>query len=375
MVGGVEEHLTVGRVAGLAGVSVRTLHHYDEIGLVRPSGRSAAGYRTYSAGDVERLREVLAYRRLGFGLREIADLVDDPATDAVAHLHRLRGLLVEQRDRAAAMVTAIDGELEARAMGFRTTPEEQLRMVGAQLFETIGSAYPATRRTEPRIAAQVWDALGDARTVLNVGAGTGSYEPPDRDVTAVEPSAVMRAQRPAGAAPCVAAAAENLPFADGAFDAAMAFSTVHHWQDPIAGLREMRRVARRLVVFTHDASDTGWRHRFWLTRDYLPEVAGLVADRPSVDQLAHAIGARMEPVLIPWDCADGFLEAYWRRPEAYLEEQVRRAVSVWTRVGPAAERRAVRGLRDDLSSGRWAERNRDLVALDSAELGLRLLVT
>jgi DNA-binding transcriptional MerR regulator len=373
MVGGVDEHLTVGRVAELAGVSVRTLHHYDEIGLVRPSARTAAGYRTYSPGDVERLREVLAYRRLGFGLREIADLVDDPATDAVAHLHRLRGLLREQRDRAAAMVTAIDRELEARAMGIRTTPEEQLRMVGARLYETIGSAYPATRRTEPRIAAQVWDALGDARTVLNVGAGTGSYEPPDRDVTAVEPSAVMRAQRPADAAPCVAAAAENLPFADGTFDAAMAFSTVHHWHDPIAGLREMRRVARRVVVFTHDASDTGWRHRFWLTRDYLPEAAGLVADRPSVDQLAHAIGARMEPVLIPWDCADGFLEAYWRRPEAYLEEEVRRAVSVWTRVGPEAERRAVRSLRDDLSSGRWAERNRDLVALDSAELGLRLL--
>ncbi|MYR41410.1 MerR family transcriptional regulator [Streptomyces sp. SID5910] len=369
-----KDHLTVGRVAELAGVSVRTLHHYDEVGLVRPSARTAAGYRTYSAADVERLREVLAYRRLGFGLREIADLVDDPAADAVARLHRLRGLLTDQRDRAAALVTALDRELEARAMGIRTTPEEQLRMFGAQLYETIGSAYPATRRTEPRIAARVWEALGDARTVLNVGAGTGSYEPPDRDVTAVEPSAVMRAQRPAGAAPCVAASAESLPFEDGSFDAAMAFSTVHHWHDPIAGLREMRRVARRVVVFTHDAGDTGWRHRFWLTRDYLPEVAGLVADRPSVDRLARAVGARLEPVLIPWDCADGFLEAYWRRPEAYLEEHVRRAVSVWTRVGPEAEQRAVRALRDDLSSGRWAERNRDLLALDSAELGLRLLV-
>jgi DNA-binding transcriptional MerR regulator len=374
----VEEHLTVGRVAGLAGVSVRTLHHYDEIGLVRPSARTGAGYRAYSAGDVERLREVLAYRRLGFGLREIAELVDDRPDDrpgdAVAHLRRLRGLLLEQRDRAAAMAMAVDRELEARAMGIRTTPEEQLRVFGARLYDVIGSAYPATRRTEPRIAARVWDALGDARTVLNVGAGTGSYEPADRDVTAVEPSAVMRAQRPAGAAPCVAAAAESLPFEDQSFDAAMAFSTVHHWQDPIAGLREMRRVARRVVVFTHDGSDTGWRQRFWLTRDYLPEVAGLVAGRPSVDQLAQAIGARMEPVLIPWDCADGFFEAYWRKPEAYLDEQVRRAVSVWTRVGPEAERRAVNDLRDDLSSGRWAERNRDLVALDAAELGLRLLV-
>lgn len=364
----------MGRVAGLAGVSVRTLHHYDEIGLVRPSARTAGGYRVYSARDVERLREVLAYRRLGFGLREIADLVDDPATDAVAHLHRLRGLLLEQRDRAAATVTAIDRELGARAMGIRTTPEEQLNVFGAQLYDAIGSAYPATRRTEPRIAARVWDALGDARTVLNVGAGTGSYEPPDREVTAVEPSAVMRALRPAGAAPCVAAAAENLPFADRSFDAAMAFSTVHHWRDPIAGLREMRRVARRVVVFTYDAGDADRRQRFWLTRDYLPAFADLLVDWPSLADLTGAIGGRAGPVLIPWDCADGFFEAYWRRPEAYLDEAVRRAVSVWTRVGPEAERRAVDRLRADVDSGRWAERNRDLVALDAAELGLRLLV-
>src|SRR5215468_9557911 len=137
-----------------------------------------------------------------------------------------------------------------------------------RLYDRIGSAYSATRRTEPRIAAQVWAALGDARTVLNVGAGTGSYEPSDRDVTAVEPSAVMRAQRPAGAAPCVAAVAESLPFEDQSFDAAMAVATIDHWQDPIAGLREMRRVARRVVAFTYDASAHGF---FWLNRDYLPE--------------------------------------------------------------------------------------------------------
>jgi SAM-dependent methyltransferase len=231
-----------------------------------------------------------------------------------------------------------------------------------------------TRRTEPRIAARVWAALGDARTVLNVGAGTGSYEPTDRDVVAVEPSALMRAQRPAGAAPCVAATAESLPFADRSFDAAMAFATIHHWPDPVAGLRELRRVARRVVVFTHDTSDAGWLGRFWLTRDYLPEVADLVAGRPSVTELAGAIGARLEPVPIPWDCADGFFEAYWRQPQAYLDENVRRGISVWGRVGPDAERRAVRSLRDDLASGRWAERNRDLLDLDAAELGLRLLI-
>jgi len=171
------------------------------------------------------------------------------------------------------------------------------------------------------------------------------------------------------------AIAESLPFADQSFDAAMAFSTVHHWQDPIAGLREMRRVARRVVVFTHDSTDAGWLHRFWLTRDYLPEVSDLIADRPSLTELARAIGARVEPVLIPWDCVDGFFEAYWRRPEAYLDDHVRRGVSVWAKVGPHAEQRAVRSLRDDLVSGWWAERNRDLVALDAAELGLRLLVT
>ena len=247
-------------------------------------------------------------------------------------------------------------------------------MSSEQLYDTIGATYTVTRRTEPRIATRVWAALGDAQTVLNVGAGSGSYEPPGRDVTAVEPSALMRAQRPADAAPCVAAVAESLPFEDQSFDAAMAFSTVHHWQDPIAGLREMRRVARRVVVFTFDGTDAGWRRRFWLTRDYLPEVSALLLGRPSLSEQAQAIGAHVEPVLIPWDCADGFFEAYWRRPEAYLDDQVRRGVSVWTKVGPDAERRAVHTLRDDLVSGRWAERNGDLVDLDAAELGLRLLV-
>jgi hypothetical protein len=244
-------------------------------------------------------------------------------------------------------------------------------MSRAQLYDAIGATYAVTRATEPRIASQVWAALGDARTVLNIGAGTGSYEPCGRDVTAVEPSAVMRAQRPAGAAPCVAAFAESLPFADQSFDAAMAFATIDHWQDPFAGLREMRRVARRVVVFTKDFSALDL---FWLDRDYLPERADLLIGRPSLTELARSIRARVEPVLIPWDCADGFYEAYWRRPEAYLDESVRRGMSIWARVGPVAEQRAVRSLRDDLASGRWTERNRDLIDLDAAELGVRLLI-
>jgi hypothetical protein len=129
-----------------------------------------------------------------------------------------------------------------------------------------------------------------------------------------------------------------------------------------------------VVVFTHDTSDTGWRRRFWLTRDYLPEVADLLVGRPSLAEQARAIGARVEPVLIPWDCADGFFEAYWRRPEAYLDDHVRCGISVWARVGPDAEQRAVHSLHDDLTSGRWAERNSDIVDLDAAELGLRLLI-
>jgi SAM-dependent methyltransferase len=248
-----------------------------------------------------------------------------------------------------------------------------MQMAKDMLYDTIGATYTVTRRTEPRIAARLWAALGDARTVLNVGAGTGSYEPPDRSVVAVEPSMLMRSQRLPDAAPCVAASAEHLPFDDQSFDVAMAFSTMHHWRDPLAGLREMQRVARRMVVFAFDTSDTA---QFWLTRDYLPEFAALPGCRvlASLSELADAIGARMEPVPIPWDCADGFFEAYWRRPEAYLDENVRRGMSIWAAVGQDTEERAVHNLRDDLVSGRWAERNRGLVELDAAELGARLLV-
>jgi SAM-dependent methyltransferase len=241
-----------------------------------------------------------------------------------------------------------------------------------QLYDTIGRTYRRTRRTDTRIAAQIWAALGDARTVVNVGAGSGSYEPPDRQVIAVEPSPVMRSQRPLGAAPCVAATAESLPFHDQALDAAMAVATVHHWRDPIAGLREMRRVGRRLVVFTFDYQALS---QFWLTRDYLPELADLLAGHPSLADQAQAIGARIEPVLIPWDCADGFPEAYWRRPEAYLNPDVRRGMSIWARLGSEVEKRAVRSIRDDLSSGRWAASNRELIDLDAADLGLRLLIS
>jgi SAM-dependent methyltransferase len=239
-------------------------------------------------------------------------------------------------------------------------------------YDRIGFGYTRARRTEPRIAARILAALGDAHTVLNVGAGTGSYEPPDRDVLAVEPSRVMRSQRPPGAAPCIDARAEALPFPDQSFDAALAVLSDHHWPDPIAGLREMRRVARRVVVLQWDDAES---ERFWLVRDYLlPEYHTLTAGGPTLRERAAAIDARMEPVPIPCDVIDGFFHAYWRRPAAYLREPVRRGCSVWARVGERAERRAVAALAEDLDSGAWAERNVELLDLESIDLGARLLV-
>ena len=238
------------------------------------------------------------------------------------------------------------------------------------LYDRIGRSYVATRAEDPRIAAAIHDALGDARTVLNVGAGSGSYEPRDREVTAVEPSAVMRAQRPADAAPCIDARAEALPFADGEFDAAMAVLSDHHWEDRLGGLRELRRVARRAVVFQWDplAGDS-----FWLTRDYLPSFPG--PDAISLAETETALGAtRSIPVPIPHDCRDGFLMAYWRRPGAYLEPEVRANISVFALL-PAEEVSAmVRALRADLSSGAWQRRNGALLDLDSYDFGYRLLV-
>ncbi len=238
-------------------------------------------------------------------------------------------------------------------------------------YEQIGAGYTHARRTEPRIAERIWSALGEAQSVLNVGAGTGSYEPPDRDVLAVEPSRVMRAQRPSGAAQCIDAPAEALPFPDQSFDAALAVLSDHHWSDPIAGLQEMRRVARRVVVFQWDDAEI---ERFWLVRDHLPAYHTLIAGGPTLGERAAAIDARMEPVPIPFDVIDGFFHAYWRRPAAYLREPVRRGCSVWARVGKQAERRAVTSLAEDLDSGAWAGRNAELLDLGSIDLGARLLI-
>ena len=241
-------------------------------------------------------------------------------------------------------------------------------------YDRIGMAYGRHRHGDPRIMRQIARALGDVGSVVDVGAGTGVYSPVGPSVIAVEPSGVMIAQRPDEAAPVVRALAGALPFPAGAFDAALATFTVHHWSDPTAGLREMRRVAACQVVLTFD-QDEEWLDEFWLTRDYLPEFAQLTQGVPTLAERAAAIGARLEVVPVPWDCADGFFHAYWRRPHAYLRPEVRRATSVWARAGPATEWRAIRELRNDLRTGRWARRNAGITRLDEMDLGARLLIT
>jgi len=241
-------------------------------------------------------------------------------------------------------------------------------------YEAHGRTYAQHRRGDPRIAARIHAALGDARTVVNVGAGTGSYEPADRWVLAVEPSRAMRAQRPPGAAPALAARAEALPLDDGAVDAAMACVTVHHWEPPEAGLRELRRVARGpVVVFTFDLDAMpAWQ------QELLGDV--LAVDRPrfpSVAQIAAALGGRtrVERIPTPADCADGFVEAFWRRPEALLDPAVRGAQSVWPLAGPAVEEATVARLAEALRSGAWDARHGHLRGLDALDGSLRLVVS
>ncbi|MBP2703143.1 class I SAM-dependent methyltransferase [Microbispora sp. RL4-1S] len=240
-------------------------------------------------------------------------------------------------------------------------------------YETIGTTYTATRVADPRIAARIEAALGDAGSVVNVGAGTGSYEPPST-LVAIDPSTVMIRQRPPGAAPALRARAERIPLADGVADAAMAILTVHHWSDVEAGIAELRRIARRrVVVLTWDPRVT---RRFWLLTDYLPEVAALDEDRtPSVELLAELLGgARAEVVPVPHDCTDGFGAAHWRRPEAYLDPLVQAGMSVLAQLDEEVRRRALGRLADDLTSGRWRERHASLLRLDEFDAGYRLLV-
>jgi SAM-dependent methyltransferase len=241
-------------------------------------------------------------------------------------------------------------------------------------YDTHGRCYARHRQADPRIAARIHDALGNARTVLNVGAGTGSYEPQDRWVLAVEPSATMRAQRQPGAAPVINARAEALPLDDDAVDAAMACVTIHHWEPPAAGLAELRRVARdTVVVFTFELEALpAWQLEFL--------AALLVAEGPrfpDAEQVAAMLGGRtrVERIPTPADCIDGFFEAFWNRPEALLDPEVRSSQSGWIHLAPGVEDQVVRRLRAALESGEWDAKHGHLRARESHDGALRLVIS
>ncbi len=220
-------------------------------------------------------------------------------------------------------------------------------------YGQIGDGYSVFRRPDPLIAKQILDALGDATTILNVGAGTGSYEPVNRQVTALEPSESMRAQRPSGLAPAIDGVAEDLPFEDASFDASMATVTVHQWSDLEKGLSEMRRVTRGNIVLL--VCDPELMSDYWLS-DYIPEVREIEASRfPSIERIRVALGGEVQvlPVPVPLDCSDGFNEAYYGRPEMFLNEKARLACSSWSLVPKAAVERFVDNLSADLASGNW----------------------
>jgi SAM-dependent methyltransferase len=250
--------------------------------------------------------------------------------------------------------------------------------VAGPLYDRIGTTYTSTRRPDPRIERAIHEALGDAQSVINVGAGAGGYEPSDREVVAVEPSPVMIAQRPAGAAPVVQAHAEQLPFEEDSFDAAMAVLSDHHWEDRTRGLEELKRVARkRVVLFSANPGDAG---RLWLTVEYLPGFLELIPPRyrrPGhwETELSGILGsARFIDVPIPHDCVDGFYGAFWRRPRAYLDPRVRAGISVFSQLDQGHVERGIAALAADLESGTWERRHRDLLGLELLRLDYYVVI-
>jgi SAM-dependent methyltransferase len=242
------------------------------------------------------------------------------------------------------------------------------------VYDRLGTGYAGQRRPDPRWQRAIDEALGSAVTVVNVGAGTGSYEPVDRYVLAVEPSTTMIQQRPRGAAPALQAAAERLPIADQQFDVAMALVTIHHWTDWPGGLREMQRVARRVVLLHFDPILHG---EFWLVRDYLPELSAVWEGVPRPGEVAALLGPRTEvrELPVPADCVDGFLPAYWRRPQAYLQAQVRQSMSGLQLLAPDVLSRGITALAADLQDGTWDKRNAALLQKQTLDVGWRLLFT
>jgi SAM-dependent methyltransferase len=243
-------------------------------------------------------------------------------------------------------------------------------VTGRGVYEELGDRYALARRTDPRIAEIIWGALADARTVLNVGAGTGSYEPTDRSVVALEPSPTMRSRRPPGAGRCYAGVAEALPFGDSSFDAVMSVCSDWFWPDRRKGFAEMRRVARRRVLVL--TLDLAVAEGFWLSQDYLPDAHDLWG--PFAATLADMGRCEILDVPVPADCRDGFFHAFWRRPDAYLDEGVRESMAVFRRLDPIQTQTGLERLADDLATRRWHARHGHLLHQDALDLGYRLLV-
>ncbi|MDD9916834.1 MAG: class I SAM-dependent methyltransferase [Rhodospirillaceae bacterium] len=241
----------------------------------------------------------------------------------------------------------------------------------AAIYDTIGVNYADLRKPDPRIETLINGALGEAKTVLNVGAGTGPYEPGDRQVTAIDSSSEMIRQRRNSGARVVQSVAEALPFGDACFDAAMAVLTVHHWSDKAKGFRELRRVTRgTITILTFDPSC----QYYWLA-EYLPEIVTLDDGKmPLMTAYEEGLGpVEITPVPVPHDCTDGFLAAYWRRPAAYLDPRIRAAISSFWYIEDVDEK--LQKLANDLESGAWARRNADLLDRESVDVGYRLVTT
>jgi SAM-dependent methyltransferase len=245
--------------------------------------------------------------------------------------------------------------------------------MSAPAYDRIGLSYSEVRRADPRLQAAIWRALGNAKSVLNIGAGAGSYEPSDREVIAVEPSPVMIAQRPPNAAPAIEGVAESLPLEDESVDATMAIFTIQHWNDLDRGLTEVLRVTReRIVLLTLDVDVTA---SMWLCRDYLPEIIEYERKMfPPIEHL-HAVlpGLQVQTIPVPADCIDGFCIAHWARPEAYLDPLVRQATSTWHLLPAPVADRGLDRLRRDLQSGEWDRRNGQLRTRRALDVGLRLV--
>ncbi len=246
-------------------------------------------------------------------------------------------------------------------------------MSTAEIYDRIGADYASMRRPEARWIAQIHQALDGCRTLVNIGAGAGSYEPTFMSVVGVEPSQIMIKQRSSAAAPVVCGVAEQLPFLDDAFDVALAVFSVHHWSDPTAGLAEMRRVSRKQVVVTWDPDV--FAKQFWLVRDYLPEAAEHETQLATLTMVSAHLGPAMtEKLLVPDDCTDGFFGAYWKRPYAYLDPTVRGAISGLALLDQGIVSAAMEQLKFDLGHGRWRARYSDLMALNEIDLGYRLVI-